>query len=212
MPVTKPHSPNDPQIEVPQPKTRLTPAEYLARERLAETRSEYLDGETFAMAGASARHIRICAALTASLWNQLIDRPCDVLPIDMRVKISATGLYTYPDIAVVCGSPEFEDAEVDTLINPTVLIEVLSPSTADYDLGAKFGHYRTLPSLREVLYLAQDRVQVLHYVRQNDGTWILSETRDPAASVHLPSIEVELKLAQIYVKVELDETPGTGAE
>ncbi|NJL29196.1 MAG: Uma2 family endonuclease [Thermoanaerobaculia bacterium] len=186
-----------------QPKPRMTPAEYLALERQAETRSEFLDGEIFAMAGASARHVRVCAALTATLWNQLVDRPCDVLPTDMRVKIPATGLYTYPDVAVVCGEAEYDDAEHDTLLNPTLLIEVLSPPTADYDLGAKFGHYRTLPSLREVLYVAQSEVHVLHYRRQSDGTWLLSETRDPDAVVELPSIGAELRLAQVYSKARL---------
>ena len=185
---------------------RMTPAEYLALERQAETRSEFLDGEVFAMAGASARHVRVCAALTASLWNQLADRPCDVLPTDMRVKIPATGLYTYPDVAVVCGEAEFDDAEHDTLLNPTLLIEVLSPSTADYDLGAKFGHYRTLPSLREVLYVAQTEIHVLHYRRQTDGTWLLSETRDPNAVVELPSIGAELRLAQVYSKARLGQS------
>lgn len=189
-----------------QPKPRMTPAEYLALERQAETRSEFLDGEVFAMAGASARHVRVCAALTASLWNQLADRPCDVLPTDMRVKIPATGLYTYPDVAVVCGEAEFDDAEHDTLLNPTLLIEVLSPSTADYDLGAKFGHYRTLPSLREVLYVAQTEIHVLHYRRQTDGTWLLSETRDPDAVLELPSIGAELRLAQVYSKARLGQS------
>lgn len=186
-----------------QPKPRMTPAEYLAFERQAETKSEFLDGEVFAMAGASAQHVRVCAALTASLWNQLVDRPCEVLPTDMRVKIPATGLYTYPDVAVICGEAEFDDAELDTLLNPTLLIEVLSPSTADYDLGAKFGHYRTLASLREVLYVAQNEVHVLHYLRQDDGTWLLSETRDPQSSIELPSIGATLDLARVYAKTRL---------
>ena len=196
-----------------QPKTLLTPDEYLALERQAETKSEYLDGEMFAMAGASPQHVRICAALTASLWNQLLDRPCDVLPIDMRVKIPATGLYTYPDVVVVGGEEEFEDAEGDTLVNPTLVIEVLSPSTADYDLGAKFGHFRSIPSLREVLYFAQSEIHVLHYVRQDDDTWILSETRDPDARISLPSIGAELKPAEVYAKVKFESTskrPSSG--
>lgn len=195
---------------MPQPKTRLTPEEYLAIERRAEVRSEYLDGEMFAMAGASPQHIRICAALTASLWNQLVDRPCDVLPAEMRVKIPANNLYTYPDIVVVCGEEVFEDAELDTLVNPTLLIEVLSPSTADYDLGAKFGHYRTIPSLREVLYVSQTEAHVLHYVRQDDDTWILSETRGRDGRIPLPSIAAELHLAEVYAKVDFDETSGPG--
>jgi Uma2 family endonuclease len=113
------------------PKPRYSPSEYLAMEREAPTRSEYLNGEIFAMAGASRRHNLITMNVGAHLWGQLRQGPCEVYSRDMRVKVSATGLYTYPDLVVVCGEPELEDAELDTLLNPTLLVEVLSKSTAD---------------------------------------------------------------------------------
>ena len=146
------------------PKPLLTPEEYLARERRAETKSEYLRGEVFAMAGASRAHNLIASNAAGELRQQLRDRPCEVYPSDMRVKVSPSGLYTYPDVTVVCGEPQFEDAEVDTLLNPKVLVEVLSPSTADYDRGGKFTHYRRLPSLQEYVLISQDRPLVEHYV------------------------------------------------
>lgn len=186
------------------PKPRLTAAEYLAIERQAAGRSEFLDGETFAMSGASRRHNLICVNVAAELRNQLRDRPCEVYAADMRVKVAATGLYTYPDVVVVCGEPEFEDAELDTLLNPTLLVEVLSKSTADYDRGGKFEHYRRLPSLREYLLVAQDRPQLAHYVRHGDASWLLSEATDPAGRMDLPSIGCTLNLGEVYAKVTLE--------
>ena len=126
-------------------KIRFTAQEYLALERKSETRNEYYNGEIFAMAGASREHNLIVGNLLRDIGNQLEDRPCESYPSDMRVSIEATGLYTYPDVAVVCGEPRFQDREVDTLLNPTVIIEVLSPSTEAYDRGVKFRHYRAHP-------------------------------------------------------------------
>ena len=122
----------------------------------------------------------------------------------MRVKISRTRLYTYLDVVVVCEEPVFEDAEVDTLLNPTVLVEVLSKSTEDDDRGGKFEHYRTLASLQEYLLVAQERCHVVHYVRQPDHTWLLAETDDMHDGVHLPSIHCDLLLSEVYAKVRLD--------
>src|SRR5262249_39888199 len=122
-------------------KSRFTPEEYLALERAAERRSEYYAGEIFAMGGASRKHIVIVANISGQLWSQLKGRPCRVYPNDMRVKVSPTGLYTYPDVAVVCGLDQFDDDHQDTLLNPTVIIEVLSKSTEAYDRGKKFEHY-----------------------------------------------------------------------
>lgn len=184
-----------------QPQQHLTPAEYLARERAASTRSEYLDGQIFAMAGASRQHNLITGNLVRELGSQLRTGACEVYPSDMRVKVPSTGLYTYPDVTVVCDEPEFEDSELDTLLNPTVLIEVLSKSTADYDQGQKFEQYRTLASLQEVLFVAQDSVHLVHYRRQSDETWILSETRDPEGLLALSSIGAELASTEVYAKV-----------
>ncbi len=188
------------------PVLRYTPAEYLALERVAETKSEYSGGEIFAMAGASRRHNLITGSVVARLTIQLASRPCEVYPSDMRVRVPATDLYTYPDVVVVCEEPRFEDAELDVLLNPTVLVEVLSPSTADYDRGIKFDNYRTIESLREVLFIAQDSVHVVHYVRQDDDTWILAETRDSEHRLSLASIAAQLLLSEVYAKVDFDKS------
>ena len=136
------------------PKARFTPEEYLALERQAEYRSEFFHGEIFAMAGASREHNLIAGNVSRELGNQLKGRPCETYQSDMRVKVSDTGLYTYPDVVVACGELAFEDDEVDTLLNPTLLIEVLSESTESYDRGKKFGYYRTIQSLAEYLLVA----------------------------------------------------------
>jgi Uma2 family endonuclease len=187
-----------------QAKARLTVEEYLAIERQAPHKSEYFDGEMFAMAGASRRHNLIALNIGAELRAQLQQRPCEVYTSDMRVKISRTGLYTYPDVVVVCDEPRFEDTDVDTLLNPIVLVEVLSPSTADYDRGGKFEHCRTLPSLQAYLLIAQERCHVVHYTRQQDNTWLLVETDDIQDCIHIPSIRCDLLLSEVYAKVQLD--------
>lgn len=187
------------------PKSYLTPQEYLARERQAETRSEYLRGEMFAMSGASRKHNLIATNVAGELRQQLRDRECEVYQSDMRVRVSPTGLYTYPDVAVVCGEPEFEDAEVDTLLNPKVLVEVLSESTADYDRGGKFTHYRRLPSLQEYVLISQDRPLVEHYVRQGQDEWLLTEQSSLEDTLVLPSIDCQLPFAEIYLKVRFGQ-------
>ena len=184
-------------------KPYITPAEYLARERAAEFKSEYLNGEMFAMAGATREHVLVSGNVSRELGNQLRDRDCEVYQSDMRVKVSPTGLYTYPDVAVVCGEPQFEDAQLDTLLNPKLLVEVLSKSTGGYDRGAKFEHYRQIPSLAEYVLIAQDKHHVEVFTRQPDGRWLLWETNDPAATVRLASIGCELHMAEIYAKVPL---------
>lgn len=145
---------------LPQSRRPLTPAEYLALERQAEVRSEYFQGEAFAMAGGSQRHNLIVANLLRLLGNQLVSRDCNVYPSDMRVKIEALGKYTYPDVAVACGENRFEDEHRDVLLNPVVLFEVLSQSTEAYDRGKKFEHDQALDSLREYLLVSQDACRV----------------------------------------------------
>lgn len=178
----------------------LTPEEYLAHEREVEYKSEYIAGQVVAMSGVSREHSLINSNLIRVLSSQLLDQPCEVHASDMRVKVSARGMYTYPDIAVVCGDAQYEDDQVDTLLNPTLIVEVLSPSTEAYDRGAKFGYYRQLPSLQEYLLVAQDQMLVEHFVRE-EGGWLLTETRDPGAVVRLPSIGCEAQLAEIYRKI-----------
>lgn len=186
------------------PKTRLTPQDYLAIERRAEFKSEFLDGEMFAMSGASREHNLISGNVGGELREQVKDRDCEVYIHDMRVKVSRTGLYTYPDITVVCGEPRFEDREVDTLLNPCVLFEVLSASTEQYDRGKKFEHYRKLDSLAEYILISQDRVHVEHYVRQQDHQWLLSEADSLSAVIQLESIGCHLSVAEVYRKVRFE--------
>jgi Uma2 family endonuclease len=182
--------------------TFITPEEYLERERLAETKSEYYRGEMFAMAGTSLAHATIITNLVRELSNRLKSGPCDVFSGDLRLNIPATGLYTYPDVMVVCGGPALTDSHFDTVTNPVVLIEVLSESTKNYDRGQKFENYRTIPSLMEYVTVAQDRAHVEVWTRQPGNGWLLKET-DGAAALSLPSIGVELPLSEIYLKVDL---------
>jgi Uma2 family endonuclease len=181
-----------------------SPQEYLALERKSSYKSEYWDGEIFAMAGASERHNLISLNVGAELRTQLRGRNCRVYPSDMRVRIPATGLYTYPAIIVVCGKPQFEDREQDTLLNPTLIVEVLSASTENYDRGRKFQNYRSLASLTEYLLIAQDEVHLEHYLRRPDQQWLLTETQDRQGTLHLPTIECTLAVAEVYDKVEIE--------
>jgi Uma2 family endonuclease len=196
------------------PKRLLTPGQYLERERNASFKSEYFRGETFAMAGASRAHNLIVGNLVREIGNRLKGQPCEVYPSDMRVKVTATGLYAYPDVTVVCGAPEFEDAQHDTLLNPTVLFEVLSESTEAYDRGAKARHYRRLASLQEYVLIAQNRPLVERYVRQADGGWTLRDVDALDECVALEAIPVQMPMSEIYGQVKFDEqapeTPAIG--
>jgi Uma2 family endonuclease len=185
-------------------KPFISPAEYLALERQAEYKSEYLNGDIFAMTGASRKHNLITGNMSAEFVRQLKGRSCEAYSSDMRVKVTATGLYTYPDVVVVCGEPQFEDDFVDTLLNPTVLVEVLSTSTERYDRIAKSSYYRTLDSLAEHLLVAQDKHRVEQYVRQPDGQWLLFDYRSLDNTVELKSIDCSLALRDIYDKVSID--------
>ncbi len=189
----------------PQLKPRLTPEDYLAIERSAEFKSEYFDGEIFAMAGASRAHNSIVLNTGSEIRQHLKNRPCKAYVNDMRVKVSPTGLYTYPDVVVVCGKEQFEDTHLDTLLNPTVIIEVLSDSTEAYDRGRKFEHYRHLDSLVEYVLIAQQRPHVESYRRRPDQHWLFTECSGLDATLQLQSIDCDLALAEIYAKVELSE-------
>jgi Uma2 family endonuclease len=185
------------------PKSKLlTPEEYLALDRQAEEKSEYWDGEMFLMAGASRQHNIIASNVNRALGNQLEDRPCEVYPGDMRVRIPHTDRYVYPDVSVVCGDPQFEDDENDILLNPTVIVEVLSPTTEAYDRGKKLDNYIEIDSLQEYLLIAQDKPRVYHYVRQSDTRWLFSETSHLDAVIQLDSIGCQLTFVEIYRKVD----------
>ncbi|MFO0890054.1 MAG: Uma2 family endonuclease [Isosphaeraceae bacterium] len=185
-------------------ESKYTPAEYLAFERNSPIRHEYHRGELFAMTGASREHNLISLNLGREISGQLIDRPCEAYVSDMRVQVEATGLYTYPDVVVVCGQPEFEDKQVDTLLNPTVVFEVLSESTEAYDLGVKFGNYRRIRSLREYVLVSQDRMMVERFARRG-GEWVLTDYSQPDQSLELDSIGCKVVLERIYAKVQFPE-------
>ena len=183
-----------------------TPAEYLAIERSAPYKSEYVNGTIVAMSGASRRHTRIAFNLAGELRPQLKGKPCTAHISDMRVKVNATGLYTYPDVIIVCGDEQFEDDAVDVLLNPTVIIEVLSPSTEHYDRGAKFAHYRRLESLMEYVLVSQEGVHIEHYARQSDDRWLLSEVHRLEDVLALPTVGCRIALAEIYDQTHIRDT------
>jgi Uma2 family endonuclease len=183
-------------------KTLLTEEQYLEIERKAERKSELHDGEMFAMAGAGAAHNRLVWNLILQIGRQLGSGPCQGYPSDMRVRVSATGLYTYPDLVVVCGKPQFLDGHTDTLLNPTLIVEVLSPSTEAYDRGRKFEHYRSLPSLRQYLLVASERLESELRTRQADGQWLLGFASKAEDVIDLESVGARLMISEIYSGVE----------
>ena len=183
---------------------RYTAEEYLALERKAEYKSEYVNGHIIAMSGASRQHNLIAGNIYREISIQLRGHPCESYINDMRVRVSETGLYTYPDVVAVCGDIRFADGQTDTLLNPTVIVEVLSSSTEAYDRGDKFAHYRRLESLQDYLLVSQETVRVEHYVRQGEK-WVLSEANALTDTVHLTSIQCDLVLGDIYDKVQLTD-------
>jgi Uma2 family endonuclease len=185
------------------PKTFLTPEQYLELEHKAEIRSEYFQGEVFAISGAQVSHNRIVTNLVGMLYQHFRRRPCHVYSHDMRVRVNATGLYTYPDVLVVCGEEQIQHAETDTLLNPTFIAEVLSPSTEAYDRGKKFDHYKPIESLREYLLVASDRVHADLFTRQPDGRWMLTSADGMESSLGIESIDCQIAIADVYEKVDL---------
>jgi Uma2 family endonuclease len=185
---------------------RLTEQEYLRLERQAEFRSEYFDGEMFAMAGGTREHSLIAINIGGELRHQLRASDCVAYNSDLRVKVEATGLMTYPDVSVVCGEQRFLDDESDVLLNPTLIIEVLSDSTEAYDRGKKFEHYRQIPSCREYLLVSQKEPRIEQFIRQPNGEWTLKEAVGLNAEIKLPSLNIVLRLAEVFAKVQF--TPG----
>lgn len=188
-----------------QSKTKYSVKEYLLMERDSDIKHEYLNGEIFAMVGASFNDNCITSDVHGELRAQLKDRNCNVLAADMRVKIPKMELYTYPDIVVLCEQPKIEKIEgIETLLNPQLIVEILSPSTEGYDKGKKFDWYRKIESFQEYLLIAQDRVHVMLYVRQADNKWLLSETKDLSDTIKLPITNCELSLKEIYRRVTFE--------
>lgn len=188
-------------------KQRWTPETYLAFERASEEKHEFIDGSVYAMTGASENHNLINTNITAELVIQLRKRPCKVYANDMRVRIPGYN-YVYPDIAIVCGEAQLEDDQLDTLLNPTVIIEVLSPSTEQYDRGKKFEHYRALESLQEYLLVSQEQAHIERFTRQEAG-WLLTEAKGLEATLDLLAIGCVLALADVYDKVNFEAESST---
>ncbi|HWE03849.1 MAG TPA: Uma2 family endonuclease [Tepidisphaeraceae bacterium] len=186
----------------------LTPEQYLAQERAASHKSAYYRGEVFAMAGASVEHTQIKDNFAAEARAQFKDGSCRALTSDRRVKVSATGLYTYPDMVIVCGQLQLEDSKFDTLLNPQVIVEVLSDSTEKYDRGSKFAQYRQIPSLKEYILIAQDSPLLERYVRQPDGMWMLAIFNELTATFELASVPVRIPLTEIYRGVKFPVDAG----
>jgi len=181
---------------------RLVSAEqYLAQERESEEKHEYWAGEVVAMAGASRAHSLICWNIANALGPQIRGHGCEGYVSEMRVRIPASRRYVYPDVTVVCGEPVFEDAEVDTLTNPTLVAEVLSPSTEEKDRGIKLFAYRGIESLRVCLLVSQERCWIEHWQRQADGSWRVVELTDRKTLVDLPEIGSKLPMSEIYAGV-----------
>jgi Uma2 family endonuclease len=189
---------------VSQLETHISINEYLELERKDERKNEYMRGEIFAMTGASLRHNLIAGNVFAELKQQLKRTDCNAFTSDMRVSVPGGTLYTYPDVVAVCGEPQLEDSHLDTLLNPILIVEVLSKSTAAYDRNTKFAYYRTIPSLNEYLLIAQHDRHVSQHVRQPDGRWLLTDIRDKEGQVALASVGCSLALSDIYDRVSFD--------
>ena len=181
-----------------QPITKVTEEEYLRLERAAEHKSEFIDGEILAMSGGSPKHALLAANWVRELGNQLRGKHCRVFTSDLRVRTASTGSYVYPDVSVVCGKLAMHDATDDVITNPTLVVEILSPSTSNYDRGMKFELYREIPSLLEYVLAHQDAVHVEHFARQTDGSWIFREYFGNNSKVALSSINCLVTLSDVY--------------
>lgn len=186
-----------------QPKLHFTPQEYLELELAAEYKSQYIAGEIFAMAGAQPWHDRVANNIRSILHVQFRGRPCEYFSSDMRVRVEAADMYTYPDVSALCGEPKFETAsDPHSLLNPQVIFEVLSPSTQAFDRGSKFDRYRKLTSLTDYVLVASERIRVEQHVRQPSGAWQYAEYEHPSSQLRLASLDCALTLADIYERVE----------
>lgn len=190
---------------------KMSPTEYLAFERAAQERHIYWRGEAFNMSGASRQHVKIAGNINRRIHQAFDDSDCEVMQSDMRIKNHRTGSYFYPDVVATCKSPKFEDDTFDTLMNPQVIIEVLSKLTEAFDRGEKFRDYQQLDSLKEYVLVSQNKMYVERYTRSSDSTWEYWTAQSLDATLNLDSIKVQILLADIYSKVEFqpdDEEDG----
>lgn len=196
------------------PERKMTAVEYLQAERASSQRSMFYRGEAYVMRGATREHNLITGNVFAEVKVQLQQRPCEVYVADMRVKNHRTGSYFYPDVVATCEKLEFEDGESDTLVNPQVIVEVLSKSTETFDRGQKFADYQMLEHLKEYVLISQDRMLVERYTRQTESTWEYWSSQNPDDSLVLSSIECQIALSTIYAKIEFlaPDTDDDGEE
>jgi Uma2 family endonuclease len=193
-------------MAVPQTTQRLSEAEYLAIERAAlDVKSEFYD--RFATSGGTRWHSRIGTNLAGLFTSKLRRHRCQPYNSELRVKVEATGLFTYPDLSVVCGEPRLLDDEMDTLLNPTLIVEVLSESTERYDRGRKFQHYHQIPSLQKYLLVSQDEPRIEQFLRQANNDWLLHETVGSESALALPSIGITIELAEVFANVTFPPAP-----
>jgi Uma2 family endonuclease len=199
-----------PEKIMQQSKQRVvSPKEYLAMERKAEAKSEYYMGEIFAMAGASRDHNLISTNIVRFLGNQLLDGPCSLYSSDMKVKIDKINKYTYPDIVIACEEEKFEDKEEDVLLNPMVIIEILSDTTEAYDRGKKFSHYQYIGSFVEYILVSQDSYKIERFLRQEDNKWIYEEFHNIDDSLTIESIDCRLPMNETYRKLEFEKNEAS---
>jgi Uma2 family endonuclease len=188
----------------------LNEADYLRIERTAEIKSEFYAGKMRQMLGGTRWHSLITTNITGEIGSLLKGRNshrCVIYGCDLRIKVEETGLYTYPDASVACEEKTFADQEMDTLLNPILLVEVLSDLTEAYDRGKKFEHYRLIPSLREYLLISQREPRIEQFIRQPSGDWLLHEAIGLESSIHLPSIDITLPLSEVFAKVVFSPQP-----
>lgn len=190
----------------PARKLSFTFAEYVAQEQASDTKHELVNGEIFAMAGGTIEHGRLASRVTATLLAQLRGRPCEAFSSDVRVRVLATGLATYPDLSIVCGRLAHDPEDTNTIVNPIVLVEVLSDSTEAYDRGEKFAHYQRIPSLKEYVIVSQRGPRIEVFQRNEDGkSWTLY-VAEASESVNLASIQCRIAVDEVYASA-LDAAP-----
>jgi len=192
-------------------KPFYTPEEYLEQERKADFKSEYYGGQIFAMSGGTARHGVIGGNVIGLIWAQLGGGSCTVLSSDVKIKVNPTGLFTYPDVSVVCGEIKYHDEAEDVVENPALVVEVLSPSTQNYDRGEKFLHYQSIDTLTDYLLVSQNVMRVEHFTRQSDDQWLFTVYHGPEAVIKIASIGCEMRLIDVYraVKIKVEKNPLT---
>lgn len=182
-----------------------TPQQYLELERAAEERHEYLDGQIYLMSGGSPKHSAICVNTIIELGLQLRRKPCQIFEANMKVGTGTAALFSYPDVSVVCGEPTFHDKHQDVLTNPSVIVEVLSPSTERFDRGKKFARYQRIDSFTDYVLIAQDEPRVEHFARQKNGTWVLTVATGLKGKINIASIACALKLSEVYDRIKFEE-------